>query len=357
MPYWIPSGDDLVKDFFKALGGLFKGNAKEALLNALRSLSDNVVNLNNSNPMLQPYDGAFAIALVCATVASAIQLFRVMKLAEWEALIDVFKPVPITFLVGSSLPYVAAKISSELNKLYSDLGEWAYGKPIDKKTFDYASEQDFGFFSSIAAWVGGKLLDLEVNIMYEWLPFVLLVLALTVGLRWFGFFGDGLFVVFFGLGITILVSPLLMFLIMCFALRMVSGSALTPGYIATAVFIASLVPFIIFGLYFSSSGFKRKVAGMMEARQINTAISSRTHGDAASGGMAGKVAAAGAGALAGSLVASHFGNPRPDDVSRLAHARERTSDSLAQRAMFMTRSNPILSMGLLLGAKALRPRK
>lgn len=350
----IPDAEDIVNAFFGALQKIFGNSAQEALRNALNDVADNIPSLDLSDPVLDRYDGMFAIALLCATIATALQLFRMLKLHDWESVFDFLKILPITYLIGMCLPYVASVAAGAIGNLHKDSAEWIMDRPLDGKSFDFEFDGDFGLVELVVGWAGGWLLEQESQIFIDLLPRTLLVLILLFGLRWFGVMGDGLFVITFGITIVTLVSPTVMLLTLgVFFMNAKQNYGAT--YVVTAVSIAAVIPLFLLWLYFKLK-LPQRVAGIMESRALSTQISKRTVGSASGGGVAGKAALAGAGIAAGSLVAAHYGNGREEGTTRRDYARDKMSGQMASKAALAARAHPVAAVGLLMGAKFLKPR-
>lgn len=345
----IPDAEDFVKAFLGALQKIFGGSAQEAIRSALNDLKDNVPVLDLASATFERYDGMFALSLSLGFIATALQLIRVVKLNTYESVFDAVKIIPIVYMFGAILPYATSVVAGMVGDFHVGIIEFVTQRSIDKDTFRFTLSGDFGFFSTIFGWIGGGLLNFESELMIQLLPQSLLVIVLVFGLRWFGFLGDGLFVIFVGIGFTMLVGSTVM--VISLSLFFIGAQdSFSAGYIATAVFVSCLMPLLVFWIYFKFK-FSQKVSGIMEMRQLNTAISVRTTGNAASGGLAGKVTAAGLGALGGSLYANSQGQGRDPNISRSDHMRTVLHDKMTMTAAVASRTNPLATAALLMGAK------
>lgn len=350
----IPDAEDIVNAFFGALQKIFGNSAQEALRGALNDVADNIPSLDLSDPVFDRYDGMFAIALLCATIATALQLFRMLRLHDWETVIDFLKILPITYLIGASLPYVSSVAAGAIGNLHKDSAEWIMDRPLNGKSFDFEFDGDFGLVELVVGWAGGWLLEQESQIFIDLLPRTLLVLILLFGLRWFGVMGDGMFVITFGITVITLVSPTVMLLTLgVFFMNAKQNYGAT--YVVTAVAITAVIPIFLLWLYFKLK-LPQRVAGIMESRALNTQISKRTAGSASGGGVAGKAALAGAGMAAGSLVAAHYGDGRDVGTTRRDYVRDKMYGQMASKAAMAARTNPVAAVGLLMGAKLLKPK-
>ena len=348
----IPDAEDIVKAFMNALRRIFGDDAKEAISNALNKLKDNVPVLDLDSATFERYDGMFALAIALGFVAVALQLIRVVKLADYESVFDAVKIVPLIYFFGATLPYVTSMLAGVVGDAQKGIIGLVTGQSADE-AFEFSINGDFGFFSWLFGWIGGGLLNLESEVMIKLLPQSLLVIVLVFGLRWFGFMGDGMFVIFVGIGLTLLLGSLGMVFVLAI-FYMGSQDAFGASYVVAAVFVTSMVPILIFWAYFKF-GFNQKVSGVMEMRQLNTAISARTAGNASSGGLAGKMSAAGLGALAGSLYARSQ-NERDPSQSRGDNVRSNMSDRMMMGASAMSRTNPLATAALLMGSRIVKPR-
>ncbi len=347
----IPGAEDIVNAFLNALRRIFGDDAKEAVANALNKLKDNVPVLDLDSATFERYDGMFALALAIGFVAVALQLIRVVKLGNYESVFDAVKIVPLIYFFGATLPYLTSMLAGVVGDAHRGIIGLVTGQSADE-AFKFSFKGDFGFFSWLFGWIGGSLLNVESEVMIKLLPQSLLVIVLLFGLRWFGFMGDGLFVIFVGIGVTMLVGSLGM--VLALSLFYMGGQeSFGSSYVVSAVFCASVIPLAIFWAYFKF-GFSQKVSGVMETRQLNTAISARTTGNASSGGLAGKLSTAGLGALAGALYARSQ-NERDPSVSRGDHMRNSMSDRMMIGASVMSKTNPLATAALLMGSRIVKP--
>lgn len=359
LTFGFPSPEDFVKGFFEAFTKFLGGTAEEAIEKALRSITENTPELNPSSLLMELYDGALAISLILGVVASAIQLIRVVRLGEWSSFVDFAKIVPITYLFGATLPVLAFVIARFLGDIHRGIVEWILGSPLDENTFDFRLDAGFDLFSVIIGWMGGALLQLESYLLIKLMPMSLLVIIITFALRWFGFLGNGLFTFAVGLMCAQLFGTTAMVLVLCLFWLGAPASVFDASYLAVAMLTTALVPFVVFFAYYKF-GFSQRVSGVMESRLVTSQIAARNQAYGAEGGRSGvasKVAMAGAGAVAGALIARETSGGRPDDVSALDHQRSRASDRMMLGASMAARSHPVTSVALLMGSKIIKPRK
>lgn len=352
----FPSPDDFVRGFFDALKGIFGDSVQEAIASALRSLSENTPSLDLSSPVLDRYDGMFAIALLLGCLASAVQLFRIIKLQDWTSVVDFAKIVPLTFMFGTALPYATYLLTDMIGDIHHNIVEWILDKPLDDHTFDFSVSGGFNPFALFVGWVGGGVLQAESYVLVKLMPHMMLVLILVFALRWFGVLGDGLFTISVGIFFTVLFGTTAMILVLSLFFLGASG-AFPATYLCVAIFITALMPLVIFIAYFKF-GFSQRVKGVMDTRLISSRIGIRNRSNPESGGsgLASKIALASAGAVAGALIARETGGGRPEGTSMMDHQRGKTADRLMMGATMASKSHPVTAVAMLVGSKVLRPR-
>lgn len=351
-----PSPEDFARGFFGALQNIFGDTVEEAIASALEGLSKNTPSLDLSSPVLERYDGMFAIALLLGTLASAVHLLRVIKLEEWSSVVDFVKIVPLTFMFGTALPYATYLVTDMLGDVHHSIVEWILDKPLDEKTFDFSVTGGFNPFALIVGWIGGGVLQAESYVLVKLMPHMMLVLILVFALRWFGVIGDGLFTISVGIFFTVLFGTTAMILVLSMFF-LGANSAFQATYLAVAIFITALMPLVIFVAYFKF-GFSQKVKGVMDTRLISSRISvrSRSHPESGGSGLASKVAFASAGAVAGALIARETGGGRPEGVSTTDYQRDKTADRLMMGASMAAKSHPVTAVAMLYGSKLLKTK-
>lgn len=351
------SPEEAIQKLADAVLKLFGNNASESLSKALKEIAAFTPVDQGSRYFTEAYDGAFALSLVLGALATLLWLYRAVRLEEVESLLTVAKIIPIIFVVGSSLPHAAYVFSNELNDFNAGLVEFFTDKPAEDNGFKLGLPSALNFIDSLMAWAAGIVLQLEGKLLVFYLPFVMTILLLTLGLRWLGMLGDAFFVFMMGVMFVVLFGRTAIIAIVGIFVFLPQKYGYEPSMtvIAFSTLLAAAAPIVMLVLYYTTN-LSRKMHGVMDSRGLSNRIASQSGtGSGAVSQLSKRLYQAGAGAAAGAVIAKASGNGKPDGTSRLDNIRSTGSNALAAKGMTaLATKHPVTAVAYITGSRLLR---
>jgi hypothetical protein len=355
------SPEEAIKKLVDAVLGIFGSSASKSLTKALKEIASFTPIDQDGRYFTEVYDGAYAFSLIFGGLASLLWLYRAVRLEEVESLWNALKSILTVFIVGAFLPHAAYVFTNQLNDFNAGLVEFFTGKPVEDNAFKIGIPDALNFVDGAMAWVAGIVLQLEGKILVFYLPFVMTLLLLTLGLRWLGMLGDAFFVFMMGVMFVVLFGRTAIIGIVGFMVLMPQKYGYDPSMtiIAFSTLLAACAPIAMLVLYYVTN-LSRKMHGVMDSRSLSNRITSKeSSGSSASSRWSQRLYQAGAGAAAGAVIARASGNGRPDGVSRLDNLRSSGSAALAAKGMSaLATKHPVTAVAYITGSKLLkRPDK
>lgn len=346
-------GEELIERLVTASQNVFSTSAGDAVRELLGNLKFPVPDMQAMADGF--YSTFFGAGLLVGAVVTVMYLFLVAKYATVLSLKEMSTVLIKVYLFGALLPWLAQVAATAVHVLTLGLIEWLTGGPYSEDTFPVNIPSPLSLVNAFFAKLGAGMLNLEFQIFTEFLPMVLAMMALVFAFRWFGAFGDGLFVFLTGVGIMLIAGPLASVTIIAVCWPLVVASSFFGLYLATVLMLAALAPFLLLFIYVRT-GLSQKMRGVMESKQLNAKVS-RMSGDSSEGSSTAATAAKAGmtGAIAGFYLSRRAkGQDKQSDAT--GSRRDAASSAMAAGAAVAAKSHPVTAATVYATSRIIKPK-
>lgn len=346
-------GEELIERLVTAAQNVFSTSAGDAVRELLGNLKFPVPDMRAMADGF--YSTFFGAGLLVGAVVTVMYMFLAAKYMTALSLKEMSTVLIKIYLFGALLPWLAQVAATGVHVLTVGLIEWLTGGPYSEDTFPVDLPSPLSLVNAFFAKLGAGMLNLEFQIFTEFLPMVLAMMALVFAFRWFGAFGDGLFVFLTGVGIMLIAGPLASVTIIAVFWPLIMASSFFGLYLATVLMAAALAPFLLLFIYVRT-GLSQKMRGVMESKQLNAKVS-RMSGNSSEGS---STAATAAKAGVTGAIAGFYLSRRAKDQDKQSDAtgsrRDAASSAMATGAAVAARSHPVTAATVYAASRVIKPR-
>lgn len=297
------------------------------------------------------YADMFGLGVITAVLTVAGYLLVCVAHPTVHKFIETLKIVPFVMIAGYGAPYMAYLLTWLASSLGQFIVDIVTGSSRGSGAITISVSGVFGLWDGIIASLGANLLNGMFFLSTEFAWHILSAIIVAFVLRWWGAFGDGLFVFVVGLLLMATLGQLASVIVLAIAYY---ANPLSTGGVAFALLVATIMPLVILGIYLKT-GLSQKVRGVMGQRQMGNRIGS--DGDSDGSGSSG-VKKAGLAAAGGAMAAAYVARQqRPSDSSDGSGAGQKLASGAGMVAAGVARSHPVAAAAMVVGTQILPKSK